>query len=140
MKNLILIILMATIASCSSNSTYNFDKYPQKWTLVKMSGRLPDSEKTGADMWFQEYYLLKSGGEFTKHREVDGVIHEESGVFTFIDKEDQKFIVLTYNDRNEIIASCYSDTVEELSIQSKIKLIGTWSHCDGPGLEYERIK
>jgi arylsulfatase A-like enzyme len=40
--------------------------YFGKWTLVSMSGSIPNSETTGATMEWQEFYLFNTNGTFTK--------------------------------------------------------------------------
>jgi arylsulfatase A-like enzyme len=47
---------------------YNRDStgYFGKWTLVSMSGSIPNSETTGAAMEWQEFYLFNTNGTFTK--------------------------------------------------------------------------
>ena len=141
MKNLILVCLIVfTTWSCSKDDKFGIDNYPQKWTLIEMSGQIPNSETTGDDMEWQEYYLLKPDGTFIKHRERDGIDYEAIGIFTFVDESDGKYLELNYNSDNEIIGSCYANQTESLWLKSDHKLHGTWSYCDGPGLEYERTE
>lgn len=139
MKNSLLVLLVICLSfSCSKDDNFDPGKYPQKWTLVKMTGQISNSETTGENMEWQEYYLLKSDGTFIKNRVRDGIDYEESGSFTFADKTDGKFLELTYDADNEIIGSCNANQTESLWLKSENKLVGTWSYCDGPGLEYER--
>jgi len=141
MKNLMLIsLLICTLSSCTKDEKFDSKQYPQKWQLIKMTGQIPNSETTGADMEWQESYLLNSDGTFTKSRERSGILTEVSGTFVFKDLSDGKFLELTYETDNDIIGSCYADHTESLWLKSESKLMGTWSYCDGPGLEYERVK
>lgn len=137
-KSFLVLFIIFTAFSCSKVDNFDLDKYPQKWTLVKMTGQIPNSESTGDKMEWQEYYLLKSDGTFIKHRERSGINYDASGNFKFIDNTDGKLLELIHDTNNEIIGSCYGNKTENLSLTSNKTLVGTWSHCDGPGLEYER--
>lgn len=132
--------MVCTFLSCTKDDEFDFEKYPQKWQLIKMSGQMPDSETTGNNMEWQEFYLLNSKGTFIKSRERDGVLTEEPGNFSFEDLSDGKFLVLTYETNNSIIGNCTSDLKEVLWVKSDTRMIGTWAECDGPGLEYQRIQ
>ncbi|MFN8254943.1 MAG: hypothetical protein U0W24_04590 [Bacteroidales bacterium] len=137
MKKIIFTLLLTgTLFSCSDEFNYYLGRYPQKWQLVKMKGELPNSERTGADMDWQEFYLLKSDGTFTKQREEDGIQTEAHGTFTLTNNE----IELVYDTNCLIIGSCSGNQTESLLIKSSVKLVGTWSYCDGPELEYKRVE
>lgn len=143
MKNLIFIsFLVYTLFSCARDHEFDFDsdQYPQKWQLISMTGQTPDSETTGADMQWQEFYRLNSNWTFTKSRERDGVLTEAAGTFIFSDSPDGKVLDLSYESDNAIIGSCYNEPSESLRLESENKLAGTWSYCDGPGLVYERTE
>ena len=141
MKNSFLLLLIICFAlSCSKDKDENFDidEYPQKWILVKMSSQVPNSETTGENMVWQEYYALQADGSFIKHREIDGTTYEAAGTFALMDLADDKYLKLTYDKDYEIIGSCAANQTETLRIVSGNKIAGTWLACDGPGLEYER--
>jgi len=141
MKNLIIIsLLICTLFSCTKADEFDIKQYPQKWQLIKMTGQIPNSETTGTNMEWQEFYLLNSDSTFIKSRERDGILTEEYGSFSFEDLSDGKYLVLTYETDNTIIGNCTSELKEVLVLESNKSLVGTWSACDGPGLEYERIK
>lgn len=142
MKNLLFISLLIYILfSCTKDNEFDIEQYPQKWQLIKMTGGIPDSETTGTNMEWQEFYLLNSNATFIKSRERDGILTEESGHFLFEDLSDGKYLVLSYETDNSLIGSCYSSSLKEtLILESHNRLISTWSACDGPGLEYEIIK
>ena len=137
-KSFLVLFILFALFSCSKDNNFDINKYPQKWTLVKMTGQTPNSEKTGESMEWQEYYLLKADGTFIKHRERGGINYDASGNFKFIATADGKLLELTHDTNNEIIGNCYAHQTENLSLKSDNKLVGTWSMCDGPGLEYER--
>lgn len=136
-----LFIVGATLFSCSKNSdeTTEFN-YQGTWTLTKMSGGLIFYETTGDDMDWQEFYVLNDDETFLKSRTQDGVTIEASGTYSVLETpSDGAYIVLSYPETNTIIASCTYSTKEELYIDTN-KLLGTWNYCDGPGLEYERLR
>lgn len=138
MKNLLFIsLLLFTLISCSKDE-FSAGQYPHKWKLIKMTGQIANSETAGANMEWQETYLLNADGTFTKSRERNGISTEGSGKFNYKNFSDGKYLVLKYKTDNAIIGSCGASDEEVLSIRAD-QLIGTWSACDGPGLTYERI-
>lgn len=141
MRKLVLsTVLFCLFISCSKDADFDASQFPQKWQLVKMTGSKLNWETTGADMEWQEFYFFKSDGTFIKSRERNGKISEAFGNFAYKDLADGKYIELSYQTNFDIISSCYSNQAESLWLISENKLIGTWSHCDGPGLEYERVE
>lgn len=139
MKNISFIFLIIILLG-SCQKEFDYDQYPQKWKLIKMSGQLSNALTTGNDMEWQEYYLLDSNGTFIKSRERDGQHSEATGNFKFKDLSEGKFLQLNYNSISNLIGSCTSNISETLWVRSENKMTGTWSYCDGPELEYERMK
>lgn len=141
MKNLTLYsVLLFVIFSCKKDTGLDSYAYPQKWVLKKMTTEgFSTKVLTGAQMSWQEFYVLKQDGTFTKSREIGGVSSEASGTLSFREELGENFLVLTYKTGFNLIGSCTSyEQKEELMIQSG-KLKGTWAACDGPGLEYEKV-
>ena len=140
MKKLLFFICGVWIfTSCAKE--FDLDKFPQKWQLTSMSGQTPNSTTSGSDMEWQESYLLNSDGTFRKSRIQNGVLTEASGTFVFKDLTDGKFLELFFKNSSNIIGSCTTSALKEtLWVRSEVKMSGTWSNCDGIGLEYERIK
>ncbi|WP_235832137.1 hypothetical protein [Flavobacterium ranwuense] len=112
--------------------------YYGKWTLVSMSGSIPNSETTGAAMEWQEFYIFNTNGTFTKSRERNSVKTSISGTYTTATQSDGIFFELTYTNDNEIIGSCYGNQKEQLYLTANNSLSSTWSYCDGPGLVYKK--
>ena len=133
-------LFIFSLFSCSKDKKVDSGYYPQNWQLVKMTGQIPNSEVSGQAMEWQESYQLNSDGTFTKSRKKNGSVTEATGTFAFSDSQEGKFLILTYPEKNDIIGSCYAEPSEQLWLKSEDKLLGTWSYCDGPGLEYKRIK
>ena len=153
MKNILSVLAVAAVLfSCSQKEfddvvpcTETFvpevEQFPQAWRLVKMTGSWTNTETTGEEMSWQELIELKADNTFIKTRKQDGKTKEGTGTFTFsADPNDNAVtLTLTYSSGKELIASCVSVTDAELYyFRTKCKMIGTWSMCDGPGLEYER--
>ena len=141
MKILIIFVVFLTIfSSCSKDDGVTIDNtgYYGKWTLVAMSGSIPNSETTGAAMAWQEFYLFNTNGTFTKSREENSVKTTLSGTYTTTTQSDGIFFELTYPNDSEIIGSCYGNQKEILFLNANNSLSSTWSHCDGPGLEYKK--
>ena len=149
MKYIIGITLAFTFFSCSSQDemapdsarTDNAAEPVQKWQLVLMSGNFSGvPPEVGADMDWQEHYLLYADETFTKIREWDGDTTEERGTYAVITLEDGDYLELTYPADNELIGNCSSEPKELLYLKSSDQLIGTWQACDGPGLVYEKVE
>ena len=138
-KSIIFTLLFVAFYSCSK---FDLDEFPQKWQLVKItSDQVPNSPvRTGKDMEYQEFYLLNSDGTFIKSREKDGNTTEASGSFIVKENEGEKYFELIFISANDpLIGSC-NPGKEVLLIKTEKTIVGTWSYCDGPILEYQRIK
>ena len=147
MKNLLFFsFLFCFLLSCSKDEKLNINKFPQKWELVKTynSGFVGDEGlifKTGADMEWQEYYLLNSDGtSIIKHRKKDGKAYEASGKFVFKVRDGITHLEITYDTHSWIILGCYGDLAEDLFINSENYLQSSVSSCDGGGFMYELIQ
>jgi hypothetical protein len=140
MKKLIVLITFLTIFNSCSKDNVATDNtgYYGKWTLIKMSGSMVDSETTGSAMEWQEFYLFNTNGTFTKSRERNGVKTTISGTYTTTNNPDGIYFELTYPNDSEIIGSCYGNLKEELYVTENNTLLNTWKNCDGPGLEYKK--
>jgi hypothetical protein len=140
MKKLIILIAFLTIFNSCSKDNVAADNtgYYGKWTLIKMSGSMVDSETTGSAMEWQEFYLFNTNGTFTKSRERNGVKTTISGTYTTTNNPDGIYFELTYPNDSEIIGSCYGNLKEELYVTENNTLLNTWKNCDGPGLEYKK--
>jgi hypothetical protein len=143
MKNqIILAFSILLLFSCHSNDQLDpeqLDKYCENWRLVQMIGNIANRPPaTGNDMAWQESILLFSNLTFVKTRERDNSTKQETGTYTIQTLSDGKYLNLTYNSENDLIANCTSGLTELLKFSDKgDQLMGTWSACDGPGLFYE---
>nr|WP_294924565.1 hypothetical protein [uncultured Flavobacterium sp.] len=144
-KTVIVFILMLSLISCSNDSDDSKSKvaidYYGKWTLVKMSGSIPNSETTGSKMDWQESYVFNTDGTFTKIRLRDNITTKSSGTFVIQKEDDYISFSLKHSKNNEIIGNCSGgDLSEFLSINKENLLQSSWSACDGPGLFYDKMK
>lgn len=141
-RYLILIVAFLTVfSSCTKDTEETTVDYLEKWTLVKMSGSIPNSETTGAAMEWQEYYLFNKDGTFTKSRIQNKIETKATGTYITITINNQygKYLELTYLKDNEIIGSCFGNLKEDLYFKTNNTLSSAWSACDGPGLEYQKV-
>lgn len=115
-------------------------RFPQQWQLVRMTGQDDGADKTDDRLQWQEFYLLNLNGEVLKSRLEKGVKTTITGQFTFQESEEETLLILTYDEPSDIIGSCVPELTETLRLLDSSRLIGTWSACDGPGLEYRRIR
>ena len=139
MKHFALFItFLSFFNSCSKDAVAENTGYYGKWTLVKMSGTLSNSETTGMAMEWQESYLLNANGTFAKSRERNAIKTTISGTYVATNRPDGIYLELTYPNDSEIIGSCYGNLKEELYIAESNTLSSTWKNCDGPALEYKK--
>jgi hypothetical protein len=137
----IIVIFLSVFSSCTKNTderTTTAD-YHGKWTLVKMSGSMFNSVTTGTAMDWQEFYLFKNDGTFTKSRTRNAVKITVSGTYSVQNNSDRLYLELTYPKDSELIGSCYENRKEELYFPDSTTLSSTWRNCDGPGLDYEKV-
>ena len=143
MKKLIFLTLFSCIFFSCKKDTCNdmvFDQnnYPQKWKLIEMAENFQTKVTTGANMPWQESYVLDTNGTFIKTRLQDGLTSGGTGRFTILEDANGKYIQLKYDTLNNIIGSCYLQ--EEYLRFVADKLISSWAACDGPGLTYQRTE
>jgi hypothetical protein len=136
-----LLLFIGCLLSCTKEEVKKEPNgYPQKWELVKMTGSMINIETTGAEMSWQEFYVFHEDGTFIKSREQEGNVLEASGTYSYSNKPDEQFILITYQTGLNLKASCLADPSQErLNIISPEKLVGTWNICDGPILEYKLV-
>ena len=110
------------------------------WKLIQMTGNIPNSETTGAEMEWQETYQLHTNGTFQKSRVQNGAVTEASGTYNLTHNFNEQVLELDFNGESEIIGSCVSNTKETMIFQSETIFFSSWNACDGPGLKYEKIE
>jgi hypothetical protein len=138
---IVYIVIMGLLGSCSSDDSSNNSELvlTGNWKLIEMTGSVPNSETTGAEMEWQETYTFQSDGSFQKSRTREGVITEASGTFNWIESSDERILELSYNQESTIIGSCYQNNTETMGFQSNTVFSSSWNACDGPGLIYEKV-
>tara|TARA_R110001583_G_scaffold57921_7_gene173082 strand:- start:425 stop:865 length:441 start_codon:yes stop_codon:yes gene_type:complete len=136
---LIVILIVGSLLSCSKNENRLNGDFPHTYKLTKMTASFNGQEITGTDMEWQETYCLFENNTFIKTRIWNGNNTEATGMYSFTIIDNKSFIEFTYNVESTIIGSCYGNLKEIMDVISDTKIISTWSYCDGPGLEYERI-
>lgn len=137
-KKLILFVCVFLFVSCNENEPVPFDILGE-WKLIQMSGSIPNSQTTGADMEYQETYVFNSNGTFEKTRDTKGVIKKAYGVYKAYITPNEKVLELTYSLESSIIGSCTSNLKEVMNITSNSSFSSIWQACDGPGLDYKKI-
>ncbi len=139
MKNLFsLSFLAVTLSSCTPDKKIKSKECPEKWQLVKMTRNTAANQLIGADMDWQEWYLLNPDKTFTKTRNQDSRLIEENGTYSSFTLMDGKFLELVYPSDNELIGNCTGEPVETLILKSEKEMTSIWAACDGPGLFYEK--
>lgn len=140
MKNkILLLMIIGTLFSCSKNTENDTENIlVGNWTLIQMTGSIPNSETSGTEMDWQETYLLKADGTFLKSRDKDGTTIEVSGTYNFINSSNETLVKLNFDSESAIIGSCNSNSKETMKLESETIFINTWNACDGPELKYEK--
>ena len=129
LRLLVFSLIFGSIVSCSDDNNTTAD-------LVQETSQVKLSEQTGAEMEWQEYYILGPGMSFTKVRERDGETLESKGTFDIVMINSDKYLQFTHNSNNELVGNCTGDAVELLMYTSSDSVKSTWQSCDGPGLFY----
>lgn len=134
----IVALILISLTACADDDNENDLDFNEKWVLIKMTGNVPDSETTGSEMEWQEFYVFSTGNTVTKSRERDDVVIEISGTYILTNYSTESLLEITYFEESEIIGTCSSDLSEELYFKPDNILYNTWQNCDGPGLSYEK--
>ncbi|TRX56118.1 hypothetical protein FNH22_17215 [Fulvivirga sp. M361] len=148
-STLYFLIVVINLFSCIKEQTLKNENTPtertapskvEKWQLITMTGSMANSERTGDDMAWQEYYLLHPDNTFIKSREESGNESQAGGTYQFVTLSGDRYLELNYKTDHRLIGNCTGEAKEYLMIQSENKMSGTWNICDGPGLEYKKVK
>lgn len=143
-----LILLIIFLAACSADGNDSDDLidlraegFPQRWELIAMSGMVANiPPSTGADMEWQEHYILFVDNTFVKLRVINNRSIEDNGTFSIVELSDGKYIEFTYKEKSELVGNCSNQAKEFLRFESETELVGTWWACDGPGMFYVRTE
>lgn len=142
-KGVFIFFVLSLIFACTKkdDDTEKASNFLEYYELVKMTNSAIGTVTTGTEMEWQEAYLLfVTDSTFKKSRIADKVTFEATGTYTYKTIENQKYIEFTFNEDSIVISNCFGDLVETLQVfEDGDRLISTWSACDGPGLEYNRM-
>jgi hypothetical protein len=138
---IVYLLIIGLLGSCSSDDNTNNSELvlTGNWKLIEMTGSVPNSETSGAEMEWQETYRFESDGSFQKSRTREGETIEASGTFNWIENSDERILELSYNQESIIIGSCYQNNTETMVFQSDTVFYSSWMACDGPGLTYKKM-
>ncbi|WP_273275769.1 hypothetical protein [Maribacter polysiphoniae] len=143
MNKFVLIFLLVTVSACNENDTgqqFDSDVFPQRWTLVRMSVGMSTNFVEGDEMKWQETFVLRENGTFTKTRDTKGDVISASGTFLFSNDAGDKFLFLEFEEESPIIENCPGETLETYNLLSSASLSGGAVSCDGSALLYERVE
>ncbi|MDP5043575.1 MULTISPECIES: hypothetical protein [unclassified Leeuwenhoekiella] len=134
-----LFLSLIILGSCSDTSEQPIEVQENqsiKLSLVKMSGNTLNSERSGSEMEWQEYYELGSEMRFTKVQIRDGDTLSSQGEFDIVMIESDKYLKFTHDTDNVLVGNCTGTTEEFLEYIDSSSLKSNWEQCDGPGLFY----
>jgi len=144
---LFLFLSLFIFFSCAEDDDFGLESTQfvfsdQKWELVQMSGSFQNSETTGEEMDWQEYYIFSPEGTFIKSRTVDEEVTEATGTFEVVeyDNDLNHYLELTYQTGNKLVGNCTGDDKELLIYRNSTMISSLWMACDGPGLDYSLSK
>ncbi|RPD45748.1 hypothetical protein DNI29_16455 [Hymenobacter sediminis] len=144
MRNILLSLLsLATLVSCQKEDSAELKvgDYPQTWQFVKLKSPWTNVVLTGAELPYQEKYVFQADSTFIKTRQTGNQTTQASGTFSVRSYSGRQYTILTYSATNDLIGSCYSTSLrEDLGLIATDTLRNTWEACDGPRLEYKRVK
>lgn len=126
--------------ACSTDYDFTINNPTQKWELVKISGKLLDSEISGNTMDFQETYIINSDSTFIKTRTKNTEIWILRGTYNYMTYKNNNYIIFNYDMASPIIGNCSNNLNEVLLFSSKTESTNTWFECDGPKLDYRKIE
>ncbi|MEZ7495620.1 hypothetical protein QO206_08985 [Leeuwenhoekiella aequorea] len=135
-----LLIGLFILGSCSDNSDtaiQESENQTLRLNLIKMSGNTLNSEKSGSDMAWQEYYELKNEMRFTKVQIREGDTLQSQGNFDIVMIESDKYLKFTHDSEHKIIANCTGTTEELLEYTASNSLESNWEDCRGSSLYYQ---
>ncbi len=147
MKSQFLLLLSILIlSSCSGNSDeleiqdLSVEKFPQKWSLYKMTGSIQGSESTGDDMEYREFYIFNADNTFIKSRSTDVDVITSTGSYVLQTNNDGVAFLLKFPEESSLIGNCSGNNEEYLYLDAaKTTMLSSWWSCDGPGLFYEHV-
>jgi hypothetical protein len=144
MKNvLVLFLSLLSLAACQKEDVAEptVSAYPQTWQLVKSTSSWTRTVLTGSALPWQEKYVFQADSTFTKTRQTGDQTAEARGTFSVRTYPSGQYAILTYSQESNLIGSCTSRSLKEsLALRANDTIRGEWEGCDGPRLEYTRVK
>ncbi|WP_324025114.1 hypothetical protein QSV08_18145 [Maribacter sp. BPC-D8] len=143
----LLFLFLVFLTSCANDDDFGLESTQfvfseQKWELTQMSGSFQNSETTGEEMEWQEYYIFSPEGTFVKSRTIGDELVEATGSFEVVEYENDlnHYLELTFETGNELAGNCTGDDKELLMYRNSTMISSLWMACDGPGLDYSLSK
>ncbi|MDO6471102.1 hypothetical protein [Maribacter sp. 1_MG-2023] len=143
----LLFLFLVFLASCANDDDFGLESTQfvfseQKWELTQMSGSFQNSETTGEEMEWQEYYIFSPEGTFVKSRTIGDELVEATGSFEVVEYENDlnHYLELNFETGNELAGNCTGDSKELLMYRNSTMISSLWMACDGPGLDYSLSK
>ena len=133
-------LMLLSLSACIDDVENVEEQFPQQWQLIRMSGTYNEGWKTGAELDYQEFYLLNPDSTFLKSRLQDGLRISAYGTFSIRDIDDDTYFVFSYSEENEITGLCGSSLTEEALILNGSYITESAPACESPILTYFRVK
>jgi hypothetical protein len=145
---LVLFLALLSLAACQKEDAAEptVSAYPQTWQLVKSTSSWTRTVRTGSALHWQETYVFRADSTFTKTRQSGDQTTEASGTFsvrTYPDLPyypDGQYALLTYSQPSSLLGICSANLKQHLTLSAKDTIRGDERACDGPLLEYTRVK
>lgn len=146
MKNFLLLsLLLATLGACQKEEVLELEApataSSQTWQLVKSWSNWTNTTLTGTALTWQETYVFQADSTFTKTRQQGGQVSEARGTFSVRPRAGRQYAILTYHAATSLINSCVSRELKEhLVFTATDTLLSSSEACDGPRLEYKKLR
>lgn len=138
----VITLFITSFLSCSNDDGDSKNtSYYGKWELSRMAGNgfILAVYSIGQPQW-KETYDFKKDNTFIKTKVQNETTITASGTFSVATIQNRPHLQLTYTNPSEIVGSCKGNQSEELVVNEAGTLNSTWQNCDGPSLEYKKVK
>ncbi|QCK16831.1 hypothetical protein [Mangrovivirga cuniculi] len=136
-RNILLLSMFIVFSGCVKEEIIYECEAPieGKWMLTKVFIGWSETELTGEDIGYEEYYIFNSDGSFSKTNISEEGSKSVNGIYSEIETTDGNQLKLEYPEDHELIENCTGDPIEVLTILTN-ELKGGSAPCDGPDLYY----
>jgi hypothetical protein len=138
--------LFLVIGSCSDDDMVKSQEFstsdlPQTWELYFLTTGLSGESLEGDEISFEETYVFRQDGTFSKSYKSDSFQGAGKGTFIVEETGDGELIRLSYDSEIGELSQCSRENLETINISEDSTTLRNVACIafDGPGLYYQRI-